>query len=242
MASWAIAPIPEGNAAEEEIFHKFASTTVHHLNEPVRMISVYVDLLESSIGDQLKDEAVQAVKSLRNAVLQMQRLQEGLAEFALVTGNPSRRPSAVRLELPLRSALLNLDGELKAANGNVSFHDLPTVYGDFDRFQLLFEHLLCNAMRYSGDRTPEINVAARQTDKEWLIEVRDNGPGVEPEFRRRIFELYTRLHGKSIPGNGLGLPICRAIVLSHGGEIWVESGPGNGSSFCFTVPILKAIE
>ena len=237
-----MAPIPEGNASEDETFHNFASTTVHHLNEPVRMISVYVDLLESSIGDQLKGEALQSVESLRNAVIQMQRLQHGLAEFASVTGKPSRPHSPVRLELPLRHALLKLDGELKSANGRVIYRDLPTVPGDFDRFQLLFEHLLHNAMRYSGGRMPEINVTARQTEKEWLIEVQDNGPGVEPEFRRKIFELYTRLHGKSLPGNGLGLPICRAIVSSHGGEIWVESGPGGGSSFCFTIPIYKAIE
>ena len=237
MASWASAPIPEGNASEDERFHKFASTTVHHLSEPVRMIGVYVDMLEVAAGSQLNREALQSIEYLRTAAEQMQRLQDGLAEFASATGKTSRPHALVRLELPLRQALLNLDQELKGANAKVSFHDLPTVYGDFDRLQLVFEHLLKNSVRYSGGRTPEITVACEKTDNEWVVEVRDNGPGIEPEFQDRIFELYTRLHGKSIPGNGLGLAICRSIVASHGGEIWVESGPGNGSGFCFNLPI-----
>ncbi len=236
MAGWATAPIPESNTSEDERFHKFSSTTVHHLSEPVRMIGIYVDMLEVAAGSQLKGEALQSIQYLRTATEQMQRLQDGLAEFASATGKTSRPYSPVRLELPLRQALLNLDGELKAANCKVSFHDLPTVYGDFDRLQLVFEHLLKNAVRYRSDRTPEIAVTCEKTEKELVVEVRDNGPGIEPEFQDRIFELYTRLHGKSLPGNGLGLAICRSIVSSHGGEIWVES-PGVGSSFCFTLPI-----
>ena len=225
---------------DDERFHNFSSTTVHHLNEPVRMISVYVEMLEEALGEQLQGEALQSVENLRNAAQQMQRLQEGLAEFASATGKSVRPHSAVRLELPLRQAILNLDEEVKASGANVAFHNLPTVLGDFDQLRLAFEHLLKNAVRYSGGRTPEITVAAEQTEKDWLIEVRDNGPGIEPEFQSRIFELYTRLHGKNLPGNGLGLPICRAIVANHGGDIWVESQPDKGSSFCFTLPIHRS--
>lgn len=237
MAGWASAPIPEGIAAEDERFHKFSSTTVHHLSEPVRMIGVYVDMLEVAAGSQLNGEALQSIEYLRSSLQQMQRLQQGLAEFASVSGKTSRPHSPVRLELPLRQALLNLDEEMKAVAAKVSFHDLPTVYGDFDRLQLVFEHLLKNAVQYSGDQTPEIAVTCEMKERVWVVEVRDNGPGIELEFQDRIFELYTRLHGKSIPGNGLGLAICRSIITGHGGKIWIDSSPGDGSSFCFTLPI-----
>ena len=239
MAGWASAANPERKETEDERFHKFSSTTVHHLNEPVRMIGVYVDMLEEAACGQLKGDALQAIAYLRSAAQQMQRLQEGLAEFASATGKSVRPHSAVRLELPLRQAILNLDEELKATGGTVTFDDLPTVLGDFDQLRLTFEHLLKNAVRYSGGRKLEITVSAEMKETHWLIEVRDNGPGIEPEFQNRIFELYTRLHGKSLPGNGLGLPICKAIVASHGGEIWVESHVGEGSNFSFTLPIRR---
>ena len=230
------APIFSQGTAQDERLQKFTSTTVHHLQEPIRMVRIYTEMLESGSAGRLDDETLQCVEFLQEAALQMQRLLDGLAEFAVATAKPARLPSLVRLDLPLRQALLQLDPVLKSAHAKVSYGDLPSVFGDFDRLQLVFQHLIRNAVQYRGPLAPEIAISARRADQEWVLTVHDKGLGIPPEFHERIFELYTRLHGKSLPGNGLGLPICRAIVESHGGKIWLESNPGECSTFFFTLP------
>ncbi len=236
MASSEAAPIFSQSAAQDERLQKFTSTTVHHLQEPVRMFGVYMEMLQSASAGKLDGETLQAVEFLQKAALQMQKLLDGLAELVAATARPFRMQSKVRLDLPLRQALLQLDPELKLAHAKVSYGDLPSVHGDFDRLQLVFQHLIRNAVQYRGELTPEIDISARWADQEWILTVHDNGPGISPEFHTRIFELYTRLHGKSLPGNGLGLPICRAIVETHGGRMWLESNSGRGSTFSFTLP------
>ena len=200
------------------------------------MVRVYAEMLQSAPLGRLDAESLQAVEFVQKAAIQMQKLLDGLAEYVAALGQPAREKSLVRLELPLRQALLQLDPELKAAGAKVSYAPLPTVYGDFDRLQLVFQHLVRNAVLYREGRPPEINVSVRRAGKEWVLGVHDNGPGIAPEFRERIFELYARLHGKSRPGNGLGLPVCRAIVEAHGGKIWAEANSGEGAALFFTLP------
>ena len=235
MTSLKTAPDPNIKTAENAVFQKFTATTVHHLCEPVRMIGVYTEILQANAG-QLNEDGIHSVEFLRKASLQMQQLLDGLAEFAEAISKSSRRHSPVRLDLPLRQALQSLDDELKPAGAKVAYSGLPTVLGDFDRLQIVFRHLIRNAVIYRSDRPAEIAIQAEATDGEWVVSVSDKGPGIDPSFTDRIFELYARLHGKSIPGNGLGLPICRAIVEAHGGRIWVESKLGQGTTFYFTLP------
>ena len=236
MASSGPAPNFSQNVVEDERFHKFTSTTVHHLQEPVRMVRVYTEMLQSAAPGQLEDEALQAIEFLHKAALQMQKLLDGLAELVTATARPLRTNFPIKLELPLRRALVQMKPELTSAGAQVSYADLPTVPSDFDRLQLVFQHLIRNAVQYRGERTPEIHISVQPGVREWIIAIRDNGEGIAPEFHERIFELYTRLHGKSLPGNGLGLAICREIVEAHGGRIWVESVPGEGATFFFTLP------
>lgn len=229
-------PNASQSPAENERFQRFTSTTVHHLREPVRMIAVYSEMLQAAAGG-LSGDALLSLEFLGKAALQMQRLLDGLSEFAAATAKPPRPPSMIQLALPLRQALMKLDPDLKTAHAKVSYADLPDVCGDYDRLQVVFHHLIRNALQYrEATRDPEISIQARPAGEEWVIEVRDNGPGIPPEFADRVFELYSRLHGKSHPGNGLGLPICRAIIESLGGKMWVESKPGEGAAFCFTLP------
>ena len=200
------------------------------------MVRVYTEMLQSAAPGQLEDEALQAIEFLHKAALQMQRLLDGLAELVTATARPVRTNSSIKLELPLRQALIQMKPELTSADAQVSYTDLPTVPGDFDRLQLVFQHLIRNAVQYRGERTPEIHISVQPGVREWIIAIRDNGEGIAPEFDERIFELYTRLHGKSLPGNGLGLAICRAIVGAHDGTIAVTNGPDGSACFAFTLP------
>jgi signal transduction histidine kinase len=222
--------------SEAERFHRFTSTTVHHLREPVRMLGVYTEMLRPQAETQLSSEAVRSIEFLHKAALQMQKLLDGLAEFAFATHRPGRAHRKVRLDLPLRQALLRMNAEIKSADARVSHADLPEVWGDPDRLELVFQHLIGNALRYRKDRISAIDVSAKSDADKWIVQVSDNGPGVPAEFREKIFEPYTRLHGSELPGNGLGLAVCREIVEGLGGIIWVESGPDGGAIFCFTLP------
>ena len=215
-------------------FHTFASTTVHHMREPVRMVNIYADLLrQSELGS---NASLEALGYLTKAAMQMQHLLDGLAEFAAATAGPSHL-GAFDLNLPLSRALDQLEDQVKSTHAIITKANLPSASFDFDQVQLVFHHLLRNALQYrSPEVTTEISISAHEADCNSVIEVQDNGQGIEPEYRHRIFDLYSRLHGKSHPGNGLGLPICKAIVESHGGRIWVEPGLNGGSKFVFTLP------
>jgi chemotaxis family two-component system sensor kinase Cph1 len=221
---------------DTERFHQFTSTTVHHLREQVRMLNLYAELLREQASPELSTAAIQSLEFVQKGALRLQKLVDGLGEFSAATAPLARPNSTVRLDLPLRQALVNLSSQVKAAGATVSYADLPTVRGDFDRLQVVFQHLLRNALQYRGDGPVTITVTAKPVGSEWMIEVRDNGPGIAPEFHAKIFNLYTRLHGDELPGNGLGLPVCRAIVESHGGTIRIESRTGEGASFLFTLP------
>jgi signal transduction histidine kinase len=221
---------------EVERFHRFTSTTVHQFREPARMLSVYTEILRSEAGTQLGPEGVRAVEFLHKAALQMQNLLDGLAEFALATDQKRRGDRKVALDLPLRQALLRLRTQIQEAGAKISYTALPEVWADTDRLELIFEHLIGNALRYRKDGIPEIEVSAKSDENTWTIRVSDNGPGVASEFREKIFEPYTRLHGREVPGNGLGLAVCREIVEGLGGKIWLESGPDGGAVFCFALP------
>lgn len=221
---------------DAERFHRFTSMTVHQLREPVRMLSVYTEILRPQAETQLGSEAVRSIEFLHKAALQMQRLLDGLAEFAFATDRTERVRRKVRLDLALRQVLLQMNADIKSAEAKISHDGLPAVWGDPDRVEMVFRHLIGNALRYRKELTPEVEVSAKSDHDNWMIQVSDNGPGVAAEFHEKIFEPYSRLHGSELPGNGLGLAVCREIVEALGGKIWVESGPDGGAVFCFTVP------
>lgn len=201
-------------------------------------MNLYTSMLQSACEGRLDAQGLQALVFLQKTALQMQKLLDGMAEL-VTASSPTRKLSTLRLELPLRQALFNLEPELKASNARVSYADLPTVVGDFDQLQLVFQHLIRNAVHYCDTVPPEITISSNLAEQTWILKVQDNGPGIDLQYHERIFEMYARLHGKSIPGNGLGLSICRTIVEFHGGRIWVESAPGEGACFCFTLPAME---
>jgi len=138
----------------------------------------------------------------------------------------------------LDSLVKNMAFTIESANGTVTFDPLPSIAGHESRLTQLFQNLISNALKFRGEQLPCIHVSAKQSDREWIFSVRDNGIGIEQQYSERIFMIFQRLHARDkYPGTGIGLSICQKIVENMGGRIWVESQLGQGSTFYFTVPI-----
>jgi light-regulated signal transduction histidine kinase (bacteriophytochrome) len=145
---------------------------------------------------------------------------------------------AVACEAALGQACADLRASITEAAAEISHGPLPTVMGDAAQFTHLFQNLIGNAIKFRGQEPPRIHVSAELKGREWVFSVRDNGIGLDPQFADRIFMVFQRLHRhEDYPGTGIGLAIARKIVEHHGGRIWVESEPGKGATFCFTVPV-----
>jgi signal transduction histidine kinase len=219
------------NGIPADKFRKFISTTVHHLREPVRTIGIYAEMLRTEPGD-----TGHSLEMIAGAGQKLQRLLDSLSELAAVSASDTHPRSTIPLDLAVRQAMLHLDAEAKASNAKITAAALPEVEGNFDQLCLALRHLLCNALHYRGEAAPEIGIEATRSGDEWLIEVNDNGPGIPPEYRERVFDLYSRLHGSERPGSGLGLAVCRAVIENHGGTIRVESSRSGGAALRFTLP------
>ena len=231
-------------ASEEQIsprhladssFHKFASTTVHHLREPVRAVNIFANLIQQSELGTLSKDSLESFEYLKNAAGKMQNLLDGLAEFAAASAGPSQT-AVFDLNLPLSQALTSLREDIELHKVKLTKNVLPSARFDFDQLQLVFHHLLKNALEYSDSQGLEISISAHRTETHWHIAIKDNGPGIDEMYHHQIFNLYSRLHGPSYPGNGLGLAICKTILNNHSGDIWVKSTVNDGSTFVFTLP------
>ena len=166
----------------------------------------------------------------------MEQLIEGLLEFSRVGTRGGDRAPADLNEL-LRQAQSNLQVAIKSTGAKVTTERLPTLAADAVQITQLFQNLIGNAIKFRGKGRPKVEVRARQETGRWVISVRDNGIGIPPESFDRIFQIFQRLHTRrEYPGTGIGLAICKRIVERHGGEIWVESQPGQGSTFHFSIP------
>ena len=172
----------------------------------------------------------------------MQRLIHDLLAYSRVSTR-GREFEAVSLEAVLMYALDNLKKAVEESGAVVTHTTLPTVMGDERQLVQLFQNLLSNAVKFRGEQPPRIHLSAKVADGAWLISVRDNGIGVEPQFAERIFVIFQRLHNREeYPGTGIGLAICKKIVERHGGRIWVESELGKGATFCFTIPTVPMLD
>jgi light-regulated signal transduction histidine kinase (bacteriophytochrome) len=209
----------------------FANVVVHDLREPLRTISMFTQLL-------LRDLELDSVAKVRaqfiiDGVARACSLLEGLQ--AVTTAGYNDALQSVDLEAVVRESVLNLGHAIDESNGRVTVDPLPLVKGNNNDLIRVFQNLIMNAIKYRAVRPVEIHVSAERRGADWLIRVRDNGIGIAEEYHQRIFLPMKRLHGTEIPGVGLGLAICRRIVDSFGGRIWVESAPGAGATFCFTL-------
>ncbi len=213
----------------------FAHTVAHDLQTPLRGIGAYSELLSKKYNGVLDETADEYLRFMIDGVRRMQNPIRALLRFAEVGGEGSR--VAVDTANVAEAVYASMRGEINAAGAQVTFEQLPTVIADPVQVMRLFQNLVGNALKYRRpDTPPRVAISAQTRGKCWLFSVADNGEGIAPEHRSRIFQPLQRLHGQEIPGSGMGLAICKKIVQQYGGQIWVESAPGSGSTFFFTLP------
>jgi len=209
----------------------------HDLAEPLRLIISYNQLLERRYKQQLDAEAIGFLNQTVAAAQRMRALLTDLLTYSQAISDAAPSTGPVSMEAIFWAATMGLHDAIAAAGARVTHDPLPTVRGNETRLTQVLQALLSNAVRFTEEgRTPEVHVTARDEGEQWQFAIADNGQGIEARYFERIFEPFRRLHGREMPGSGLGLALARAIVEAHGGRIWVESEPGTGSTFFFTVP------
>ena len=215
---------------------QFAYVASHDLQEPLRMVSSYTQLLLRRFGEKFDGDSREFMGYIVDGAARMKQLIEDLLAYSRV-GTKGKEFREIELEAALKRALTNLRAAIEESGAAVTWDPLPRVMGDDGQLAQLFQNLIGNALKFRGAGVPRVHVAAVEKQNEWEISVRDNGIGIEPQYFERIFMVFQRLHTKGeYPGTGIGLAICKKVVERHGGRIWVESRPGEGSSFFFTLP------
>ncbi|MGB4889142.1 MAG: ATP-binding protein [Nitrospira sp.] len=214
---------------------QFAYVASHDLQEPLRMVSSYTQLIARRYKGKLDADADEFIAFAVDGANRMQRLILDLLAYSRVnTAGRQFEPTA--METVLKAALNNLTDAVKESQAIITHDPLPAVMGDDKQLAQLFQNLLSNAVKFGGAQPPRIHISAKQTDGEWLFSVRDHGIGLDPQYVDRIFVIFQRLHTRAeYPGTGIGLAICKKIVERHGGRIWVESELGKGATFYFTL-------
>jgi PAS domain S-box-containing protein len=214
---------------------QFAYAASHDLQEPLRAVTGCMQLLKARCADKLDERGDEFITHAVDGASRMQKLIDDLLAFSRVsTRGVQFQP--VECARALDNALRNLTVSLQERQATVEREELPTVLGDLSQLSLLFQNLIGNALKFHGPEPPHIDVSARREANTWIIAVRDNGIGIEPQYYERIFVIFQRLHTrKEYPGTGMGLALCKRIVERHGGRIWVESELGKGTTFSFTL-------
>jgi light-regulated signal transduction histidine kinase (bacteriophytochrome) len=225
--------------ALEAEFEEFVSMAAHNLREPLRDVASFSQLMAQTYAGRLDADADVFLERIQQGAARMQSLLADVVDY-WAAGTGDRQSSPTDMEAVLRQALLSTDKQLTERSAIVTHDPLPAVTGDFEILTKVLRHLILNAVEYCGAPVPRVHISSRRVDSEWVFSVADNGPGIDPAFQDRVFGVFKRLHGKEHPGNGLGLAFCKKAIQWHGGRMWLESTPGAGSTFYFTLPLALA--
>jgi PAS domain S-box-containing protein len=214
----------------------FAYALTHDLQEPLRMVVNFTELLGREYAGKLGDEADRFISYSVEGALRIEALLKALLSYWEVAERSHETFASINCGTVLAKALFNLHAAIAQSGAAVTSDPLPTIEGEEVLLMQLFQNLISNAIKYRGEDAPRIHVSAKKDATGWLFAVRDNGMGIDPEDCERVFGMFKRLHGSEIPGTGIGLALVKKIVERQGGRIWVESEAGKGATFKFTIP------
>jgi light-regulated signal transduction histidine kinase (bacteriophytochrome) len=220
-----------------EDLKQFIYAASHDLQEPLRMVVAHTQLVAGRYADRLDSAGAVSMNYAVEGALRMEALISGLREFWQLSEHGEEKRTLVDCNDVLRKALLNLETSIAENRAVITHSHLPTIMASEAPLIELFQNLLGNALKYKRDEPPKIHVSAVRKGSDWIFTVRDNGIGIDPKHTQQIFGVFKRLHARDkYSGTGIGLAICQKIVERYGGRIWVESEPGKGSEFKFTLP------
>jgi PAS domain S-box-containing protein len=226
-----LADLERSNAELE----RFAYVASHDLQEPLRMVSSYAQLLEKRYKDKLDADAHDFIGYAVDGAKRMQNLINDLLTYSRV-GTRSKPFEPTDCEEVFAAAIANLDVAIKENKAKVTHDPLPTVMADEGQLVQVFQNLISNGIKFHGKKPPHVHISAQAHHNDWVFSVKDNGIGIDPQYFDRIFIIFQRLHGEGYPGTGIGLAVAKKIVNRHDGRMWIESQHGKGSTFYFTIP------
>ena len=233
----ALATANESLARSNTDLQHFAYSASHDLQEPLRMVTIYSELLRERFGGSLGALGDEYIGYIVDGATRMEQLLGALRAFTHASTIALEPPRQVEATEALSHSLENLKAAIEASGASITHGPLPSVRLHEFQLEQLFQNLIGNAIRYRSQETPQIHIAAEACGDSWKFSVRDNGIGIDPQYKEQIFGIFQRLHtAAEYPGTGMGLAICQRIVQRIGGRIWVESALGHGSTFFFTVP------
>lgn len=215
---------------------QFAYVASHDLQEPIRMVTTFCDLIRKNYGDQMDERSSEWFSFVVEGGKRMHDLVQDLLEYSRIESQ-ARPFREISLDNVVNNVLANLRSSIEDTGAVLEVGELPTVMGDPPQLAQLLQNLISNAIKFQEDGNPRVRVSAGESSAEWIISVRDEGIGIEPEMHKGIFDIFRRLHSRErFPGTGIGLSICRRVAERHGGKIWVDSQLGKGSTFSFSLP------
>jgi PAS domain S-box-containing protein len=252
MILLAIEDITEHKRREEELkklseelarsntdLRDFAYVASHDLKKPLQSIEGFAKLLARRYKGKLDAKADEFIENIGSGVNRMQMFIKDLLEYSQV-GAKEKKFKPTDCSGVVQKAVGNLRAAIQESNAVVTYDELPTVMVDTPQMISLLQNLIDNAIKFRGEEAPRIYISAERKGDEWVFSIRDNGIGIDPKDSERIFGMFQRLHGSTdYPGTGIGLAICKKIIERHGGQIWVESEAGKGSTFYFTMPCMQ---
>lgn len=218
---------------------QFAYVASHDLREPLRMVRNFCSLLQEKYENVLDEKGVAYIGYAADGAKRMQFMVDDLLEYSRV-GRGEYKFVNISLSSIIQQVMENLQASIEESRATIEYFDLPVIYVDVQRLTQLLQNLISNSIKFSGDCPPKIQILYTSTDTKWKFEVRDNGIGIESQYFEKVFLMFQRLHCHSkYHGTGVGLAICKRIVEQHGGEIWIESELGQGTSVFFTLPFTQ---
>lgn len=222
------------NSEHEELTYIIS----HDFQEPIRMIGSYVKLLEKKYGDVLDDEAKDYIHYAVDGVNRLRSMLDDLLKYSRLHKNKTS-PAEFRISESVKSALNQLAVRYKDGNYTVIYEEgkLPVIWADKSQVSQLFLNIIDNSLKFNLEEEKKVFIDAENTNEGILFSITDNGIGIDKQYHDKVFRIFQKLHGQTdYPGSGIGLAICKRVVDNHNGRIWIESGEGKGTKFCFVLP------